>query len=97
MDKVREELTELSDAINEKDHAQMEEEMGDLLLSITSLCRKLNIDPEVALNHATDKFIDRFEQIEKTVLNTGKTMEEVSSDELNRIWDENKHKKTNKI
>ena len=92
MDKVCEELSELSDAINEGVAENIEEEMGDLLLTVTSLCRKLKIDPEVALSRATDKFIDRFEVIERAVTDDGRRVDEVSTEELNRIWDENKHK-----
>ena len=36
--------------------------------------------------------IDRFEQIENAVLESGRAMDSVTVDELNRIWDENKHK-----
>ncbi len=96
MDKVCEELTEVSDAMTADDRLSLEEELGDLLLSVTSLCRKLGIEPEVALNRATDKFIDRFEVVEKAVLAMGKTMENTDLDELNAIWDENKHKKSQK-
>ena len=96
MDKVCEELTELSEAMRGEDPAALEEEMGDLLLSVTSLCRKLKIDPEIALNRATDKFIDRFSEIEEAVLNRGMNVDQVSTEELNRIWDENKHKNQQK-
>ena len=92
MDKVSEELVELSDAISTEDKNNIEEEMGDLLLSVTSLCRKLGVEPEVALNRATDKFIDRFEAVEKEVLKRGMTIEDSSNEILNQIWDENKHK-----
>ena len=92
LDKVAEELVEISDAISGESDENVEEEIGDLLLSVTSLCRKLGIDPEVALNKATDKFIDRFETVEKIVLSNNSTMEATSNEELNRIWDENKHK-----
>lgn len=94
MDQVCEELAEFSDAMSEGSADAMEEEMGDLLLSVTSLCRKLNIDPELALNRATDKFICRFEKMEQAVLQTGKQPDELSMEALNRIWDENKHKKS---
>ena len=92
MDKVCEELTELSDAVSSENSTDMEEEMGDLLLTLTSLCRKLKIDPEIALNKATDKFIDRFETVENAVRESGRTMDEVSNKELNEIWDKIKHK-----
>ena len=92
LDKVSEELVELSDAINADDKDNIEEEIGDLLLTVTSLCRKLNIEPEIALNRATDKFINRFETVENYVLERNMTMEEMSNGALNRIWDEIKHK-----
>ena len=92
MDKICEELTELSDAMDEQNASSIEEEIGDLLLSVTSLCRKLHVEPEVALNKATNKFIDRFEVVEKEVISRGTNMENMTTEELNVIWDENKHK-----
>lgn len=93
MDKLTEELNELQDAMKNGTQEEREEEMGDLLLTVTSLCRKLHIDPEVALNRATDKFIARFETVETIVLRNGGEIHAMSSEELNQIWDENKHKK----
>lgn len=93
MEKLMEEISELCEAMERGSQAEREEEMGDLLLTVTSLCRKLTIDPEVALNRATDKFIDRFETVENAVLEKGGDPQTVSTDELNRIWDEIKHKK----
>ena len=72
--------------------SNLEEEMGDLLLSVTSLCRKLKIDPEVALNKATDKFINRFDELEKAVIAKGLNINELSMEQLDAIWDENKRK-----
>ncbi len=92
MDKVCEEWTEFSDAWHGGSRDEMEEEMGDLLLTLTSLCRKLSIEPEVALNRATDKFINRFERVETAVLAAGKDMEAMTMTELDAIWDELKHK-----
>ena len=91
-----EETQQLLRQAREGDAAAREEEMGDLLLTVTSLCRKLKIDPEVALNRATDKFIDRFDVVETAVLSQGKEMDQVDLGELNRIWDEIKHKKAEK-
>lgn len=92
LDKVSEELVELSDAIYSENKKDIVEEVGDLLLSVTSLCRKLGVEPEVALNRATDKFIDRFEMVEKEVLCRNMTMEDTSNEALNQIWNEIKHK-----
>ena len=93
MEKVHEELSEWSDAWQMGEHNAMEEEMGDLLLTLTSLCRKTGIEPEVALNRATDKFIHRFEAVENAVLQSGKNIEEMSMTELDAVWDDLKHKK----
>ncbi len=94
MEKLEEEFFELKSAMDERSQVHMEEEMGDLLLTVTSLCRKLKIDPEVALNRATDKFIDRFDRVEQAVLRAGNTMDQMDTVELNAIWDEIKHKQS---
>ena len=90
--KVYEELEELRCAIESEDKAAIEEEVGDLLLTITSLCRKLGVESEVALNKATDKFINRFETLENAVIAKGKDIKNMSMTELDEIWDEIKHK-----
>ena len=92
LEKLKEETREVEDAMASGERAQLQEEQGDLLLTVTSLCRKLSIEPEVALNQATEKFIDRFEAVEQAVLKEKKTVDEVDMDTLNRIWEENKHK-----
>lgn len=92
--KIEEELDELCSAIRNNDKENAQEELGDLLLGVTSLARQLHIDAEESLVRATDKFIDRFEELENIVLLDQKTMQELSSEELNRIWKQNKHKKT---
>ncbi len=97
MKKVKEEIAELEAAMAMGEQGNVEEEMGDLLLSITSLSRKLKVESEVALGKATNKFIDRFEEIEKEVIAKGKSMDELSLDELDAIWDKNKEKKRKKV
>lgn len=90
--KVYEELEELRCAIESEEKEAIEEEMGDLLLTITSLCRKLGVESEVALNKATDKFIGRFETLENAVIAKGLDIHNMSMPELDEIWDEIKHK-----
>ena len=92
MAKVYEELDELKEAMAEGKAENIEEEMGDLLLTVTSLCRKIGVESEVALSKATNKFIDRFEKIENAVNEKGFQMSELSMSELDAIWDENKKK-----
>jgi tetrapyrrole methylase family protein / MazG family protein len=63
MHKVEEEYQELRQAIDEQ--SNIEEELGDLLFAVVNAARHLNIDPEQALNRATDKFISRFATMEQ--------------------------------
>jgi tetrapyrrole methylase family protein/MazG family protein len=95
MQKVYEELDELKGAMFEGNAEHIEEEMGDLLLTVTSLCRKVGVESEVALSKATNKFIDRFEKIENAVLSEGLQMSDLSLAELDAIWDKNKKENNN--
>lgn len=92
--KLDEEIAEVKAAASSGDHAAVEEEMGDLLLTVTSLARKLGVKSEEALMHATDKFIRRFEQVEQAVMAKGKQMDQLSMPELDAIWDRIKHAPT---
>ena len=91
-DKVLEEVVEVMEVTN--DPVEAEKEIGDLLLAVTSLARMLHINAEEALYHATNRFIDRFEAIENTVIGQGMDVTEVDRDELERIWDQNKKNHT---
>ena len=88
--KVLEEVVEGMEVAD--DPVEAETEIGDLLLAVTSLARKLGVNAEEALFHATNRFIDRFESIEQAVSARGLDVTEVDRDELERIWDENKKK-----
>ena len=62
LNKVKEELEEV---MQEKertniDQLKIEEEIGDLLFSVVSLARHLDVNPEIALIKANNKFINRF-------------------------------------
>lgn len=87
--KIDEELAELKAEIfseGERSPEKIENEIGDLLFAISSLSRKLAIEPEVALRKALTKFRARFESMEKEVRAQGKTMGDFSLDELEDIW-----------
>ena len=90
--KLDEEIEEVKSAAAAGDQAAVEEELGDLLLTVTSLARKLGVKSEEALFHATNKFIDRFEQVERAVMEQGKDMESLTMTELDAIWDSIKHR-----
>ena len=89
--KLAEEIAEVRAASASGDGAAVEEELGDLLLTVTSLARKLGVKSEEALMHATDKFIDRFERVEHAVRARGQNMADLSMTELNAVWDGIKH------
>nr|WP_121957217.1 nucleoside triphosphate pyrophosphohydrolase [Petrotoga sp. 9PWA.NaAc.5.4] len=83
IDKVREEIGELKEA---KNQSEVEEEFGDLLFALVNLGRFLNIDPEVSLRKATEKFIRRFNQMEKKIKKEGKEFERMDLKELDTYW-----------
>lgn len=89
--KLREETAEVEEAAKSGSHDAMEEELGDLLLTVTSLARKLGVDSEKALGRAVNKFVDRFERVENEAAKDGKRPDEMSMTELDAIWDRIKH------
>jgi uncharacterized protein YabN with tetrapyrrole methylase and pyrophosphatase domain len=72
------------------DADRLEDEVGDLHFAITSLSRKLGVDPEAALRKATHKFAGRFMTMESTVEASGQTMRDLPLDELERLWQQAK-------
>ena len=91
-DKVAEEMVELSDADAIGDNKKVFEEYGDLLFSVVNLARFLNIDAEEALAASTDKFIARFEKVEKLANERNIDMPNTPIIELDKLWDEVKGK-----
>ena len=91
-DKVAEEMVELSDADAIGDNKKVFEEYGDLLFSVVNLARFLNIDAEEALAASTDKFIARFEKVEKLANERNIDMPNTPITELDKLWDEVKGK-----
>lgn len=90
-DKLYEEIEEVRAAMKNGNQVEIDEEIGDLLLTVTSLARKTKTDSELSLTNATNKFIDRFEAVEKCVIAQGKNVEDLSMTELDAIWDQIKH------
>lgn len=92
--KIQEEVDELREVVDATapiDQARAEEEMGDLLFTIANLSRKLGIEPETALRKANDKFTKRFGTLERSVADAGRTMKDMTLDELEAEW---RHAKT---
>ncbi len=90
-EKIEEEIGEIKDAVKEKNKEKTEEEIGDLLFTIVNLARRLNIDSEIALKKANEKFRKRFTEILKKIReNPNPTLEE-----LNIEWERIKKKEEN--
>jgi len=64
-DKLKEEIREFEDEYHVKDFEKMRDEIGDILFALVNLARRLDIDPEFALDRTIKKFIKRFNFIEE--------------------------------
>jgi nucleoside triphosphate diphosphatase len=84
--KLDEEIQELRAELSEADPARLTDEVGDLLFVLANLARKLNLDPETCLRHANDKFSRRFKAMENVFESQGKTLSELSLDEMEAGW-----------
>ena len=64
----------------------IEEEAGDLLFAVVNVLRLLKLDPEIALNRATDKFTARFAEMEGCILAEGKQLANMALEEMDVYW-----------
>ena len=88
--KVREESDELASEIERMDAQKMEEEMGDLLFSIINVSRLYGINPENALEKTNRKFIKRFNYIESKAKERGVSLNDMTLDQMDELWNEAK-------
>ena len=88
--KVKEELKEVLDVYKSNNREKIINEVGDLIFACVNVSRMMSIDEEEALNKSIKKFIKRFSFIEKSILDNGKKLEEVSVDEMNELWEKAK-------
>ncbi len=95
LDKVREELDEVLEAMSENDPQAVADEIGDLLFSVVNLARHLKVDPETALRGANAKFERRFRFIEQALRDTHRPMEDCTLEELDALWGEAKRQEKN--
>ena len=84
--KVDEELGETKEAIRSGDAAAVADEIGDLLFAVVNLARKNNLDAETTVAASTQKFIDRFHQMELELKKAGKKLGHADLAEMDRIW-----------
>lgn len=85
---VQKEIAGAAEAVSAiKESKDAEKALGDALLKIAALCRGLKLDPEIALNAATDRMIQRFAEIEDQVLRGGESLEALAAETLSKYWD----------
>jgi ATP diphosphatase len=95
VDKVREELDEVLEAMSENDAGAVAEEIGDLLFVVVNLARHLKVDPETALRSANSKFDRRFRFIEQALRHTQRPIEECTLEDMDALWGEAKRQEKN--
>ena len=87
LDKLHEELTELAEAQREKqDDPHVREELGDVYFTLVNLSRAMGIDAETAMREANEKFYKRFSFMEERAAKDGKSLSDMSIDELEELW-----------
>lgn len=89
-DKIDEEVGELREAVAKGDTAHIHEEIGDLLFTIANIARKVNVNPEEALQSTNRKFMSRFQHMEAHVREQGKDLDQLTLEEMDRLWDDAK-------
>lgn len=88
--KVEEEVTEVLGAVKAQDANAVHAEVGDLLLAVVNLSRKLGVDAENALIDATARFEKRFEFVEDRLAERGRTPKESNLEEMDALWNDAK-------
>jgi uncharacterized protein YabN with tetrapyrrole methylase and pyrophosphatase domain len=89
-EKVREELKELEVELKKEDRENSEKELGDFLFSVINAARLYHLNPDNALEQTNRKFINRFNYIERKAKEAGKTIGDMSLNEMDALWNEAK-------
>ena len=89
-DKVHEELEELKAELAKDDKENSTQELGDFLFSVINAARLYKLNPDNALEKTNQKFIRRFNYVEDHSLKQGKSLKDMSLEEMNKLWDEAK-------
>ena len=91
-EKVGEELGELREEVKKGQQDKILDELGDVFFALINYARFIGINPEDALEHTNRKFINRFTYLEEQTIQKGKSLHDMSLDEMNRYWEEAKTK-----
>lgn len=92
--KIREEADEIERELDLGDNRAAAAEVGDLLFAAVNLARHVDADPEGVLRATNAKFTRRFRAIEQALAAAGRSAEDASLEEMDRLWDEAKAAET---
>jgi len=90
-EKLQEELNEFKEEVGKLNQEGMESEFGDVLFSMINYARFLKIDPENALERTNKKFTKRFQYLETKASEIGKSLKDMSLEEMDIFWEEAKN------
>jgi tetrapyrrole methylase family protein/MazG family protein len=90
--KLDEELGEFREALEKKDQQEIEDELGDVFFVLVNISRFVGVNPEDALRKTISKFISRFRYIEMKAAEKGKSLSQMSLEEMDALWEEAKGK-----
>jgi len=88
--KVLEEIAEIADARINRDASAVASEIGDLLFAVVNYARFLGVQPEMALNEATDRFTRRFRHVETAAADSGRQLIQMTLAEMDVLWNQAK-------
>lgn len=89
-DKVYEELEELKAELAKGDKENSTRELGDFLFSVINAARLYKLNPDNALEMTNQKFIRRFNYVEDHSMKHGKSLKDMTLEEMDKLWDEAK-------
>jgi len=90
MEKLDEELAEFRDALEQKDQAAIEDELGDVFFVLVNISRFVGVNPDDALRKTISKFMSRFRYIEMKAASSGRKLSDMTLQEMDVLWEEAK-------
>ena len=89
--KIKEEIDELHAEVKAQKQSNIESEFGDVLFSLINYARFLKVNPEDALERTNRKFIARFQYLEEKATAQGKSLKDMTLQEMETYWQEAKN------
>lgn len=93
IDNLKEETAELEEALERGDRDEIASEIGDALFTLVNIARWTQVDPEEALRDMLERFTNRFRKIEDEAARSGRNLQDMTLEEMDRVWDQAKRGK----